>query len=121
MKKEKYQIRFVRWWSSKSYKNGVSFTGWIENPNTTSASAHAIVIFDEKFSTVPELQPCIFITKEVTGATIAPMNKTKRTKYLKKIEKALVEEALEYKHNLERTGFWVKKYTVNGFSKPPLK
>lgn len=117
--KNKYQIKFIRWWNSKAYKNGISFTGWLENASN-GISAHAIVIFDEKFSTCPEKQPCIFITKEVNGSTIAPMNKVTRTKYLKNIEKTLVKEAETYKHGLEQTGFWVRKYTVNGYSKTSL-
>lgn len=117
----KYQIKFIKWWQSKTYKNGVSFTGWLENAQTTGISAHAIVIFDEKFSTCPEKQPCIFITKEVMGSTIATMKQKERNRYLKKIEKSMIEEAQTYKKGLEQTGFWVRKYTVNGFSKSSLK
>lgn len=119
--KNEYQIKFIRWWNARTYKNGVSFTGWLENATTTGISAHAIVIFDEKFSTCPEKQPCIFVTKEVIGSTIAPFNKKQRSAYLKSIEKNLIKEALIYKKGLEQTGFWVRKYTVNGFSKTPLK
>jgi hypothetical protein len=119
MKKE-YQIRFIKWWQCKTYKDGISFTGWINNSTTTSVSAYAIVIFDEKYSTCPEKQPCIFIDKEVLGSTIATMKQKERNSYLKKIEKSLIEEAKRYKLGLEQTGFWVRKYTVNGFSKSPL-
>ena len=119
--KNKYQVRFIKWWHTKTYKDGVSFTGWIEDAISSKLSAHAIVIFDEKFSTVPEKQPCVFISKEVVGSTLATMNKKQRNAYLKKIEKALVAEAQLYKKGIEQTGFWVRKYTVNGFSKSPLK
>ncbi len=119
--KDKYQIRFIRWWQSKSFKNGVSFTGWHEEAASGALMAHAFVIFDEKFSTVPEREPCIMISKTINGSVIATMKKSERTRYCKKIERALITEASLYKKGLEQTGFWIRKYTINGFSKSALK
>lgn len=119
--KKKYQIRFIRWWQSKSFKDGVSFTGWYNENASTGITAHAIVIFDEKFSTCPEREPVIMVSKTIIGSTIATMKKREHIAYCKKVERALIAEATLYKNCLEQAGFWVRKYTLNGFSKSPLK
>ncbi len=114
---KKYRITYIPWWENMSYKDGISFCGWIKNTNKASITGYMICMFNDSLSNVPERNPCVAIEKEVLGSELSTMSKIKQRSYLKKIEKSMFELIKEYKKDLERTGFWVEKYTLCNFNK----
>lgn len=98
------RIKYIRWWQSESYKNKVSFTGWIANTSSLKMTAYAIVMFDPKQEELVKKNNghCVLAIRKDFAPTGTMFDK----KNAKKLEKEAISEAIKYKKFLEKNGTW---------------